>query len=141
MTAGPGTRGAARRHHFDGSRYEDVGGYARAVRRGPHIAVSGTIDQGADSRPTDTYGQAKAAFETALAAVQALGGEAGDVIRTRIYLAPAADWPEAVRAHAALFADVRPANTTIVAHGFIPANALVEVEIDAYLGHEPDAAR
>ena len=138
MSAGSDTRPVADfdGRHFDGSRYEDLAGYARAARRGPHIAVSGTIDQDAETRPTDTHAQVRAAFETALAAVRALGGETQDVIRTRIYLAPGADWLEASRAHAALFADVRPANTTIIAHGFIAANALVEVEIDAYLAHD-----
>ena len=114
--------------------FEDVGGYARAVRSGPIVAVSGTAatDDGGDALfPGDVYRQTVEAFERGLAALRELGVDAEDVIRTRVYLTPGADWRRAVDAHRELFDRVRPANTTLFVAGFIPEGVLVEVELDA----------
>jgi enamine deaminase RidA (YjgF/YER057c/UK114 family) len=114
--------------------FEDVGGYARAVRIGPTVAVSGTAatgEGGAAVFPGDAYGQTREAFERALASLVELGGDVEDVIRTRIFLAPGANWRRAVDAHRELFDDVRPANTTLFVAGFIPEGVVVEVEVDA----------
>ena len=43
----------------------------------------------------------------------------------------------AVRAHAEAFAGVEPANTTYFVSGFIPEEALVEVELDAVIPEPP----
>jgi enamine deaminase RidA (YjgF/YER057c/UK114 family) len=125
------------RRHRDGSAFEDVAGYCRAVRSGPAIAVSGTVPTGQDGtalHPGDAYAQTREAFERALAAVRELGGEPSQVVRTRIFLVPDGDWREAVRAHSEVFGDVRPANTTLFVAGLIPPGALVEVEVDAWAG-------
>lgn len=116
--------------------FEDVAGYSRALRIGHHIAVSATAATGDDGRALhegDTYGQTRVAFERALEGVSALGGTASDVLRTRMYLGLDADWRRAVDAHAELFADVCPANSTYFVAAFIPPGVLVEVEIDAIL--------
>ena len=125
---------AERRHARSGSPFESVAAYARAVRVGDLIAVSATAATAADGtaeHPGDTYAQARAAIARALAAVAELGGSTADVIRTRVYLVPDADWRDAVRAHAEAFAGVDPANTTVFVAGFIPDGVLVEVELDA----------
>jgi len=126
----------ATRHHRDGSGWEEAAGYSRAVRRSGRIAVSGTTATGPDGQalhPGDTYSQARAALERAMGAVQALGGRAEDVVRTRLYLAPAADWEAAARAHAELLGEVAPANTMLHVASLIGEGFLVEVEIDAEL--------
>ena len=104
------------------------------MRVGPHVAVSGTAAIGPDGalHPGDTYRQTAAAIEKALAAAAALGAAPGDVIRTRMLLAPAAAWEDAVRAHGEAFAAIAPANTTYVVARFIP-DVLVEVELDAII--------
>ena len=122
------------RRHRDGGGWEDQAGYSRAVRRFGHIAVSGTTATGADGRalfPGDTYGQTRAALERALTAVKALGGKLEDVVRTRVYLAPGAEWEEAARAHAELVGKVAPANTMLYVAGLIGDGFLVEVEVEA----------
>ena len=114
--------------------FEDVGGYARAVRVDAVVAVSGTAATGADGvalAPGDAYAQTRESFTRALAALAELGGRRTDVIRTRIFLSPGADWRRAVEAHRELFDDVRPANTTLFVAGFIPEGVVVEVEVDA----------
>ena len=114
--------------------FEEYGGYARAVRIGDVFAVSGTaaIDaEGKALHPGDVYAQTRDAFERSIAALRELGGGLRDVVRTRIYLAPGADWRRAIDAHRELFGEVTPTNTTLYVAGFIPAGVLVEVELDA----------
>lgn len=120
----------------EGSGFEDTAGYSRAARHGNSIAVSGTGDVTSDGvvgHPGDTYGQARSSLERALAAVERLGGRRTDVIRTRLYLAPSADWREAVRAHKELLDGIDPANTTFFVAGFVTDEMLVEIEVDAEL--------
>jgi enamine deaminase RidA (YjgF/YER057c/UK114 family) len=114
--------------------FEEIGGYARAVRIGDVIAVSGTAATDAEGKalhPGDAYAQTRDAFERALSALRELGGGLRDVVRTRIYLAPGADWRRAIDAHRELFGETLPANTTLFVAGFIPTGVLVEVELDA----------
>jgi enamine deaminase RidA (YjgF/YER057c/UK114 family) len=113
--------------------FGEAAAYSRAVRFGPHIAVSGTapLADGRVLHPGDSYRQAQAAIERALRAAAELGARPEDVIRTRLLLAPDCDWREAVRAHAEAFAGIDPANTTYFVGGLIPEGALVEVELDA----------
>jgi enamine deaminase RidA (YjgF/YER057c/UK114 family) len=129
----------ATRHHRDRSGWEDVAGYSRAVRRSSRIAVSGTTATGPDGsalHPGDTYRQARAALERAMGALEALGGKIDDVVRTRVYLTPAADWRAAARAHVELLGQVAPASTMLQVAGLIGDGFLVEVEIDAELTGE-----
>ncbi|MGH3006939.1 MAG: Rid family hydrolase [Gaiellaceae bacterium] len=121
----------------EGAGFEDVAGYSRAVRSGNAIAVSGTGDVAGDGtvgHPGDTYGQACASLEGALAAVERLGGQREDVVRTRLYLTLEADWREAVGAHKLLLDGIDPANTTFFVAGFVAPELLVEVEVDAIVG-------
>lgn len=130
---------AGRRHARSGSPFEATAAYARAVRVGDLVAVSATAATAADGTAEhagDTYAQARESIARALAAVEELGGSVSDVIRTRVYLVPEADWRGAVRAHAEAFTGVDPANTTIVVAGFIPDGVLVEVELDAVVPTE-----
>jgi enamine deaminase RidA (YjgF/YER057c/UK114 family) len=121
-----------RRTHSDGTDYERLASYSRAVRVGAHVAVSGTAPIGHDGvmHRGDTYRQTVVAIEKALAAAAALGAAPRDVLRTRMLLAPDAEWEGAVRAHGEAFAGISPANTTYMVAGFIP-DVLVEVELDA----------
>jgi enamine deaminase RidA (YjgF/YER057c/UK114 family) len=125
-----------RERYREGAGFEEAAGYSRAARHGSRIAVSGTGDIASDGTVAhlgDTYGQTRASLERALAAVERLGGHREDVIRTRLYLAPRADWREAVRAHREMLGGVDPANTTFFVAGFVAEEMLVEVEVDAEL--------
>ena len=133
----PIVAGLAHQRYREGRGFEETAGYSRAARHGNRIAVSGTGDFEADGtigHAGDTYGQTRSALARAVAAVEELGGLREDVIRTRLYLAPEADWREAVRAHKELLGGVDPANTTFFVAGFVDEAMLVEVELDADLG-------
>jgi enamine deaminase RidA (YjgF/YER057c/UK114 family) len=132
------------RRHRDGRGWEQQAGYSRAVRRFGHIAVSGTTATDDDGRALhvgDTYGQALVALQRAIAAVQALGGGLEDVVRTRLFLAPGADWEEAARAHAEVMGSVAPANTMLYVAGLIGEGFLVEVELEAETPVDADGSR
>jgi enamine deaminase RidA (YjgF/YER057c/UK114 family) len=118
----------------DDATWQEEAGYARAARRGSRIVVSGTTSSGPDGsvlHPADTYEQTVEAIARGIRAVEALGGTAADVLRTRVFLAPPASWEEAARAHRAAFDAVRPANTMLYVHALIGDGLLVEVELDA----------
>ena len=116
----------------DGTTWEQDAGYSRAVRQGRRIVVSGTTghaDEG--TTPGDTAEQTRRALERALGAVERLGGSRRDVVRSRVFLVPRADWRSAARVHAQLLGDVAPANTILFVHALVGEDLLVEVELDA----------
>lgn len=122
------------KRHRDGTGWEELAGYSRAVRRFGHIAVSGTTATASDGGAEhigDTHGQALVAFQRAIGALEALGGGLEDVVRTRVFLAPGADWQGAAKAHAEVMGSVAPANTMIYVAGLIGEGFLVEVELEA----------
>jgi enamine deaminase RidA (YjgF/YER057c/UK114 family) len=116
----------------DGTRWEELAGYSRAVRHGDQIAVSGTTGHRSDGKPPgDTYEQARRALERALAAVSQLGGSPAGVFRSRVYLTPEASWEEAALAHRELLGESAPANTTLHVSSLVGDDLLVEIELDA----------
>lgn len=96
--------------------------------------VSGTTandGRGGALHAGDTGAQTAAALRQALAAVERLGGRIDDVVRTRMFLVPGADWRAAADAHAEVLGTVRPASTVVFVHALVGDDFLVEVEVDA----------
>ena len=110
--------------------YEDEYGYARAVRVGEQVFVSGTT-----ARPPDLDGDACVQLQGALHIVQAALAEAGaelrHVVRTVVYVLDLADAPLVARAHREAFGVVRPASTLVQVSTLTPDGARVEVEVTA----------
>jgi enamine deaminase RidA (YjgF/YER057c/UK114 family) len=124
-----------RNRYRDGAPWEPIAGYSRAARAGNIIAVSGTTaPSGAERFPGDTYGQVRAALGKVVEAVEALGGNRFDIIRTRVLLVPGADVDDACRAHLEVLGDVAPANTLLFVAALIGPGLLAEIEADAILG-------
>lgn len=131
--------GPAKRTRADsGSVWEAKAGFSRAVRDGRQIVVSGTTatTPGGDPVcPGDAEGQTIYILDKILAAIESLGGDISDVIRTRIYLRNSSDWEVVSAAHARIFADVRPANTLFGGVDLIGPYD-VEIEADALVRSE-----
>jgi enamine deaminase RidA (YjgF/YER057c/UK114 family) len=127
-----------RRLISSGSRYEPIVGYSRAVRVGDRVFVAGCAPIMPDDAdpPPDSYGQAKRCIEIIGRALEEAGGSLADVVRTRVYLTPAADFEDFGRAHGEAFGEIRPANTTIVVAALIDPRWLLEIEAEAVLTHE-----
>ncbi|KUF10953.1 aldo/keto reductase [Pseudoponticoccus marisrubri] len=124
-----------RRRAESGSIWEAKAGFARAVRKGQRILVSGTTatdPHGGAVCPGDAAGQAVYILDKIAGAVSSLGGTLDDVLRTRIYLTEEADWQAVSQVHARYFGETRPANTLIVVKELIGGYA-VEIEAEAEL--------
>ncbi len=116
-----------------GSIWEPICGYARAMRRGERILVSGTTathGSGETVAPGDAAAQAVYILDKITAAITSLGGRLEDVVRTRIYLADADDWEAVSRVHGRYFGTIRPANTLIEVSRLI-GDYRVEIEAEA----------
>ena len=117
-----------------GAIFEEQIGFSRAVRVGPHIAVSGTAPialGGGVACPGDLYGQTLRCLEIIEKAIVEAGGKREHVIRTRIYLKDMQGWENAGRAHGEFFRGIRPASTMIQIVQAIDPAWLVEIEADA----------
>ena len=125
-----------RKNISSGSYLEKPIGFSRAVRIGNVISVSGTApiaDDGATSYPNDLYNQAKTCFQIMKKAIEEVGGEMDNVIRTRIYLKDIKEWKKAAKAHGEFFSDIRPACTFVEVSGFIDSEWLIEIEADCVI--------
>ena len=117
-----------------GGPWEASIGYSRATVAGPHVYVSGSTAtvEGKLQHEGDAYGQTKVTFEVIAAALAQAGHSLEDIVRTRMYLADAADMDAVGRAHGELFGEIRPAATMIAGIQFINPAMLVEIEVDSY---------
>ena len=115
------------------SPFAEAAGYSRVVRVGQHAFVAGTAPIMPDDAdpPSDAYGQTHRCLEIALDALAQAGGSAADVVRTRIMITRAEDFPEIARAHGEVFKDVRPVNTSYVVAALLDPRWLLEIELEA----------
>ncbi len=121
-----------RQHASSGSPYEERYAFSRAVRVGNRIEVAGTAPVPPPGEPVaaTAYEQMLRCGGIALAALAELGGEAADVVRTRMFITDRADADEVGRAHRKLFGAARPAATMAVVR-LIDPTWKVELEVEA----------
>jgi enamine deaminase RidA (YjgF/YER057c/UK114 family) len=127
---------SSRQHVSSGSPYEAHLGYARAVRIGPLISIGGTAAIGPDGKTVakgDASAQAQRCFEIIQTALEGLGANLSDVIRTRILLTHIEDWERVGQVHGSFFEHIQPVTTVMQVTRFIDPDWLVEVEVDAYV--------
>ena len=128
----------ARRHTASASPYEAAIGFARAVRVGDRILVSGTAPVEADgsSTPGDAGVQAERCLAIIAQAIGQLGGRIDDVVRTRMYLTDPTDADAVGRVHGRMFGTVRPAATMLVVAAILRPEWRVEIEAEAIVESE-----
>jgi enamine deaminase RidA (YjgF/YER057c/UK114 family) len=116
------------------SPYEPIVGFSRAVVVDRHVYVAGTapIPPDGSAPPEDPYEQARLCLEIIRGALERAGSGLEHVVRTRVYVTDPAHWEGVARAHGEAFADIRPANATVVTNLLDPAWK-VEIEADAVL--------
>ena len=117
---------------LSGTIWEDIAGFSRAIRKGNRILVSGTT---ATHGPKAMGGKNPAAqthfiIDKIEGAIQALGGQLEQVVRTRIFIRNMEDWESIARAHGERFKGIQPANTMVKAE-LIGDEYLVEIEAEA----------
>ncbi len=126
----------SRRNISSGTEYEKIAGYSRAVRLGNVVHVSGTTaTEGADKivGVGDSGAQTDFIIRKIERALNEAGASLNNVVRTRIYLAPDADWEAVARVHGKYFGQIRPANTLLYIHALVGEDYLVEMEAEAII--------
>ena len=118
-----------------GSPFEPRVGFSRALRIGNRVLVAGTAPVWPDGTcDPDPEAQARRCLEIVVAALAEAGATPADVVRTRMFITDAADAEAVGRAHAELFADVRPVATMVVVAGLLDPRWKVEIEAEADTG-------
>jgi aryl-alcohol dehydrogenase-like predicted oxidoreductase/enamine deaminase RidA (YjgF/YER057c/UK114 family) len=119
---------------LSGTPWERIAGFARAVRIGRRVLVSGTTATMGDRviGGRDPAAQAHFVIDKIEGALQSLGGTLADVVRTRVYVRNIADWEAVARVHGARFGAIQPANT-LVGAALVGDEYLVEMEAEAEL--------
>jgi enamine deaminase RidA (YjgF/YER057c/UK114 family) len=116
-----------------------MAGFARALRQGDRILVSGTTATHKEKLigGTDPASQMHFCMDKIEGAIQSLGGRMEDVVRTRIYISDPEIWEPVARAHGQRFHHIQPTNTLVNA-GLIGEGYLVEMEAEALVLETPD---
>ena len=122
-----------RPRHHGVSPYEDAYGFSRAVREGSVIRVAGTapVPEPGTSLAPDAHGQMLRCGAIAREAIEALGGQMDDVVRTRMFIVDASDADAIGRAHKEIFGEAEPASTMVVVAALLDPAWKVEIEVDA----------
>ena len=115
------------------SPFEAAIGFSRAVRVGERILVSGTAPVEADgsSTPGDAAAQTQRVLAIIIGAIEELGGSAGDIVRTRMFIVDPADADAIGGVHGQVFGEVRPASTMVVVAALLRPEWRVEIEAEA----------
>jgi aryl-alcohol dehydrogenase-like predicted oxidoreductase/enamine deaminase RidA (YjgF/YER057c/UK114 family) len=120
---------------LSGTVWESLAGFARAVRVGDRILISGTTATHGTRvvGGSDPAAQLHAIVDKLEGALISLGGRLEDVVRTRVYVRDPAQWEPISRAHGERFGHIQPANTLVHAPP-IGDEYLVEVDAEAVIG-------
>ena len=120
-----------------GSPWEPRMGYSRAMRSGPLITVAGCVGIKEDgSYPNTLEEQTRCALSRIQAALKALDADLDQIIRIRIYTTCIDRWEEIATVMGPTFTETRPPNVLVEVSRLVDAEALIEIEADAWVGTE-----
>ncbi len=119
---------------LSGAPWEEMVGYARAVRIGNVIEVAGTTavdDAGEVVGRDDPGAQTRFILQKIEKALVAAGATLSDVVRTRLFVTDIARWEAVGRAHGEFFRTIKPVATMVEVTALIDPALMVEIEVTA----------
>jgi enamine deaminase RidA (YjgF/YER057c/UK114 family) len=119
-----------------GTPWEAQVGYARAVRIGDAVYLSGTTATGPDGKvmfPGDAYQQTVITLQNIERALGLAGANLKDVLRVRMYVTDISRWAEYGRAHNEALGQYRPVATMVEVQRLIDPEMLIEIEVEALI--------
>jgi enamine deaminase RidA (YjgF/YER057c/UK114 family) len=122
----------ARHRISSGSSFEELAGYSRAIVDGDWVFVSGTtgFDYKAGTISSDVVEQTEQCFRNIEWALGQAKAALKDMVRIRVHLVDAADFPKVAPVVGKWCREARPANTTVVS-GLIDPRMKIEIEVTA----------
>ena len=124
-----------RQIYTEGSPWEPIVGYARAVKIGNIIEISGTTAtvNGEVVGKGDIYEQTKCILQKFEKVLEQYGATMNDVIRTRIFCTDISQWEAIGKAHGEFFSEIKPTTGMYQISKLISEELLVEIEATAIL--------
>jgi enamine deaminase RidA (YjgF/YER057c/UK114 family) len=115
------------------SPWEEVFGFSRVVRAGGFVLVGGTTSVDVDGvvLGETPYEQTVEILRKLAHELSRAGASLSDVVQTRVYVVDISRAGEVGRAHAEVFADIRPLMTMVEVSALIDPRMLVEIEVVA----------
>lgn len=122
-----------RQIYTEGSPWEPIVGYARAVKMGNIIEISGTTAtvNGEVVGKADVYAQTKCILEKFEKVLHHFGASMESVVRTRIFCTDISQWEAIGRAHGEFFGEIKPTTGMYQISKLISDDLLVEIEATA----------
>ena len=120
----------------DGTPWEPLIGYSRAVKVDNHVYVSSTTaidDEGNIIGADNPYQQTKYVIERIKGILAKAGASLENIVRTRVYVRDITHWKEYAKAHREAFESIRPANTFVEISSSVDPRMLVEIEAEAVI--------
>jgi len=112
-----------------------IGAYSQGIKCGGFLFLSGQIaidKQSFEIMSDDVAIQTEIVLKNISALLKAVGGSLSNVVKTTIFLTNMDDFAEINKVYGEFFNDNPPARSCVAVAG-LPKNALVEIEVTAYL--------
>lgn len=124
-----------RQTYTEGSPWEPIIGYARAVKIGNTIEISGTTAtvNGEVVGKDNVYEQTKCILQKMENVLAQFGATMNDVVRTRIFCTDISKWEDIGKAHGEFFSEIKPATGMYQIAKLISEDLLIEIEVTAIL--------
>lgn len=121
--------------YTEGSPWEPIIGYARAIKVGNTIEISGTTAtvNGEVVGKDDVYIQTKTILQKFEKVLNELGASMNDVVRTRIFCTDISQWEKIGKAHGEFFSEIKPTTGMYQISKLISDDLLVEIEATAII--------
>ena len=125
-----------RKRIYSGRPLEKKVGYCRATRVGDLVFVSGcgAMKDGQVVGVGDPAAQTRQTVATIEQALREAGSSMDEVVRYRLFITNAEDFPAVLKVLGETFGGIHPCGTGVVVTALVRPELVVEIEVDAVIG-------